>query len=347
MPDNESLSYSKSGVNIDETDAVKRDMASDIGRGDSRVLNKLGAFGSLVDGRFEGYDHPILVLKTEEPGSKQKLAFEHGSVTSIAYDLVNHLINDIIVMGADPFYVQDCIVCGKLDPPVVKALVGGIADACEAQGCALTGGETSVQPGVVEDGVYILSASAIGVVDRDSIIDGAAIEEGDAVLALASNGLHTNGYTLVRALLKNKPELKDRDIQGVSFLDMILRPHQCYYQPLRGLFKDEGLKGMAHITGGGIQDNLYRILPVTCQAVIDLSLLQVLPIFKTIRAEGLVPEDDMLRTFNMGVGMTLVCVQNSVGRIKAHLQSAGCHAYQIGRIVKGEEGVVFTGKVRW
>ena len=173
--------------------------------------------------------------------------------------------------------MQDFIVCGKIDPPVVKALVGGIADACEAQGCTLTGGETSVQPGVVEDGVYILSASAIGVVDRDNIIDGSAIEEGDAVLALASNGLHTNGYTLVRALLKNKPELKDRDIQGVSFLDMILRPHQCYYQPLKDLFKDEGLKGMAHITGGGIQDNLSRILPEECQAVIDLALLQVPP----------------------------------------------------------------------
>jgi len=147
--------------------------------------------------------------------------------------------------------------------------------------------------------------------------------------------------------LKNKPELIDRDIQGVSFLDVILRPHQCYYQPLKGLFKDEGLKGMAHITGGGIQDNLSRILPEICQAVIDLALLQVLPIFKTIRAEGLVPEDDMLRTFNMGVGMALVCAQNSVARFSAHLQSAGCHAYQIGRIVKGEKGVAFTGKIRW
>ena len=188
----------------------------------------------------------------------------------------------------------------------------------------------------------------LGLSIRNNIIDGSEIEEGDAVLALASNGLHTNGYTLVRALLKNKPELIDRDIQGVSFLDMILRPHQCYYQPLKSLFKDEGVKGMAHITGGGIQDNLSRILPETCQAVIDLSLLiQVLPVFKTIRAEGLVPEDDMLRTFNMGVGMTLVCAQNSVARIKAHLQSAGCQAYPIGRIVKGERGVVFTGKLRW
>ena len=133
----------------------------------------------------------------------------------------------------------------------------------------------------------------------------------------------------------------------MSFLDMILRPHQCYYQPLKGLFKDKGLKGVAHITGGGIQDNLSRILPETCQAVIDLALLQVLPIFKTIRAEGLVPEDDMLRTFNMGVGMTLVCAQNAVARIKAHLQSVGCHVYPIGRIVKGENGVVFTGKVQW
>ncbi len=347
MSNNRSLSYAKSGVNIDETDAVKKQMASHVGRGDARILNTLGAFGSLVDGRFAGYTHPVLVLKTEEPGSKQKLAFEHGRVASIAHDLVNHLINDIIVMGADPFYMQDCIVCGKLEPDVVKALVGGIADACEAQGCTLTGGETSVQPGVVEDGVYILSASAIGVVDRDDIIDGAAIEEGDAVLALASNGLHTNGYTLIRALLGHKPGLKDRDIQGVSFLDAIMQPHRCYYKPLKGLFRDKGLKGMAHITGGGIRDNLSRILPETLRAAVDLSLIRVLPIFKTVRAEGLVAEADMLRTFNLGVGMALVCAQHAVARIRAHLKRAGCCAYPIGQIVKGTKGVDFTGKIRW
>ena len=347
MSNDLSLSYAKSGVNIDETDAVKKHIASHVGHGDARVLNQLGAFGSLVDGRFEGYDYPVLVLKTEEPGSKQKLAFEHGRIRSIAHDLVNHLINDIIAMGADPFYVQNCIVCGKLEPAVVRTLVRGIADACEAQGCALTGGETSVQPGVVEDGVYILSASAIGVVDKDHIIDGAAIEAGDAVLALASNGLHTNGYTLVRALLKRKPELKDRKIQGVSFLDAIMRPHLCYYKAIEGLFQDEGLKGIAHITGGGIRDNLSRILPETLNARIDLPAIQVLPAFKTIRAEGSVAEADMLRTFNLGVGMALVCTREAVARILAHLNSAGCRAYPIGQIVKGTKSVDFAGEVQW
>ena len=346
MP-NTSLSYAKTGVDIDETDAVKKRIASDVGRNDARVLNRLGAFGSLVEGRFEGYDHPILVLKTEEPGSKQKLAFEHGRIRSIAHDLVNHLVDDIIAMGAAPFYVQNCIVCGKLDPAVVQTLVRGIADACEAQGCALTGGETSVQPGVVEDGVYILSASAIGVVDKNQIIDGAAIEAGDAVLALASNGLHTNGYTLVRALLENDPALKDREIQGVSFLDAIMRPHLCYYKAIRGLFRDEGLKGIAHITGGGIRDNLSRILPENLNAAIDLPAIQVLPVFKTIRAEGSVAEADMLRTFNLGVGMTLVCARDAVVRILAHLTAAGCRAYPIGQIVRGTKSVDFAGGVRW
>lgn len=344
---NNPLSYAQTGVNIDETDAVKKRMASDVGRDDARVLNPLGAFGSLVDGRFEGYDYPVLVLKTEEPGSKQKLAFEHGRVRSLAHDLVNHLINDIIVMGADPFYLQNCIVCGKLEPAVVQTLVRGIADACAAQGCALTGGETSVQPGVVEDGVYILSASAIGVVDKDRIIDGAAIEVGDAVLALASNGLHTNGYTLVRALLKRTPELKDREMRGVSFLDAIMRPHLCYYQVVKGLFRDAGLKGMAHITGGGIRDNLSRILPENLNAVIDLSAIQVLPVFKAIRAEGAVAETDMLRTFNLGVGMILVCAQDAVAQILAHLNNAGCRAYPIGHIVKGTKSVAFAGGIRW
>jgi phosphoribosylformylglycinamidine cyclo-ligase len=172
------LSYAKSGVDIDITDDVKRDMTEVIDCGDERVLNRMGAFGSLVEGRFENYRHPILVLKTEEPGSKQKLAFQHGRVSSIAYDLVHHLINDIIVMGADPIYVQDCIICGKIDPDVVKILVSSMAEACRKQGCVLTGGETSVQPGVVTDGVYILTAYGVGVIEKDSIIDGSRIEEG-------------------------------------------------------------------------------------------------------------------------------------------------------------------------
>jgi len=343
----DSLSYAKSGVDIDITDAVKRKMTDIIDCGDKRVLNRIGAFGSLVDGRFEKYTHPILVLKTEEPGSKQKLAFQYGRVSSIAYDLIHHLINDIIVMGADPIYVQDCIICGQIEPEVVNTLVSSMADACKIQGCVLTGGETSVQPGVVANGVYVLTACGIGVVEKDNIIDGSRIEEGDTVLAVASNGLHTNGYTLIRSLLEQKPELVDRDVNDETFLDAILRPHKCYYEALKDLFNHPGLKGLAHITGGGIQDNLNRILPDSLDAVIDLHSIRIPGVFEVIRNEGNVPDNDMLRTFNMGVGLTVVCSPDSFESISSHLQNNNCEYYEIGRIVTGSKKVAFEGSLAW
>jgi phosphoribosylformylglycinamidine cyclo-ligase len=208
MPEN--LSYAKAGVDIDVSDAAKREMAKSIDRGDSRVFNRVGAFASLLEGRFRDMAHPVLVMKMEEPGSKQKLAFERGLARSLAYDLVNHLVNDVMVMGAEPLYIQDCIVCGKLEPEVATDLVSAMAQACADQGCVLCGGETSVQPGMVAPGLYILSACAVGVVERDRILDGSSIGEGDAVLAVGSNGLHTNGYSMVRRLLEKDPGLGAR-----------------------------------------------------------------------------------------------------------------------------------------
>ncbi len=342
-----SLSYSKVGVDIDVTDAAKREMAKSIDRGDPRVLNRLGAFASLLEGRFEGYDHPILVMKTDEPGSKQKLAFDLGRARPIGYDLVNHLINDVIVMGAQPLYVQDCIVCGKIDADVVTTLVAAMADACREQGCVLCGGETSVQPGVVTEGVYVLSATAVGVVEKRNVIDGSAIAEGDVVLGVASNGLHTNGYTLVRKLLNRNAQLAERRVDGERFLDLIMRPHKCYYSAVRDVFGDPHLKGLAHITGGGIRDNLNRILPADLDACVDLSLLQVPEVFRVIRDAGSVPESDMLRTFNMGVGLAVVCSPEATDRMVSHLQQHGCASYPIGTIVSGSKKVRLKGHIQW
>lgn len=340
-------SYSKSGINLDETDAVKRQMKSFIDKGDPRVLNNLGAFGSLVEGRFEGYSHPILVLKTEEPGSKQKLAFQHHFLPSIAYDLINHLINDIIVMGADPIYAQDCIICGKMEPEVIKVLVANMAEACRAQGCVLTGGETSVQPGVIAEGEYILSASAIGVVDKDQIVDGSKIEKGDSVLALAANGPHTNGYSLIRKLLEMKPDLLNRELEGVSFLETIMRPHKCYYQAAKGLFGHSFLKGLAHITGGGIQDNLNRILPASVDAVIDLRTFQIPRVFKIIRSEGEVIDSDMVRTFNLGIGLAAIVDRDAKAEVISHFLQINCDCFEIGHITDGGGKVRFEGILNW
>ena len=341
------LSYASTGVDIDQTDAAKREMAKSMETSDPRVLNRIGAFASLIDASFPGYDHPVLVHKSEEPGSKQKIAFAHGRHGSVCYDMVNHLIDDIVVMGAEPVSIQDVIVCGTMDGHIVNDLVTALADACRQQDCALTGGETSVQPGVVPDGLYVLTASVIGVVDRDKIIDGSQIQTGDQIIVLASNGLHTNGYTLVRALIDRQPDLIDHDVAGESLLDAVLKPHTCYFQPLRGLYAHPGLRGMAHITGGGLQDNLNRVLPPDCNARLDLAALEIPAIFRVLKAVGDLDDEDMMRTFNMGAGMALVVAPEAVDEIVAYLAAKDCRAYRMGEIVPGQQKVEFESALAW
>lgn len=343
------LTYSEAGVNIDAANDAKRAMSASINdTGNSRVLNRVGAFASLYDIRFDEYKHPVLVLKTEEPGSKQLLAFRYDRIESICADMINHLINDCIVMGATPLSVQDAIICGKLEKDRVVRIVDGIAAACKAQGCNLTGGETSEQPGVIDPGVYILTSSIVGIVEKDEIIDGSAIAEGDVVLSLESSGLHTNGYTLVRSLMQNNPELVDSNLSdGRSFIDTILEPHRCYYQSVRELFSTGKIKGMAHITGGGVRENLDRILPATLNAEIDLAQYSVQPIFKLIRDIGAVGDAEMLRTFNMGVGLAVVCRSSDADEVRGHIESKGVPCRAIGRVVPGSGAVEFVNTLNW
>jgi phosphoribosylformylglycinamidine cyclo-ligase len=243
--------------------------------------------------------------------------------------------------------VQDCIVCGRLEPDVVDALVSGMAEACREQGCSLTGGETSEQPGTLAAGTYVLTACGVGLVDRGKIIDGSAVTEGDVVLAVASNGLHTNGYSLVRALLADQPELAGADVDGEPFLDVVLRPHTCYLRAMEPLFGSAGLHGMAHITGGGIRDNLRRILPSGIEAVIDVGQLRIPRVFHKIRDAGGVADADMLRTFNMGVGLTAVVAPGAASDVLAAFARAGCDGYPIGTIGAGGGDVRLEGSLRW
>ncbi len=344
---NEPLSYHRAGVNIAAADNAKRQMARSLETSDERVMNRIGAFATLVDGRFPEYQHPILVLKTEEPGSKQKLALQHGRYRSICQDMIHHLVNDIIVMGAMPVSVQDCIVCGKLETDVVTELVDGMAAACREQGCVLTGGETSEQPGVLDPGAYILTSSIIGVVEKAHILDGSRITEGDVAIAVASNGLHTNGYSLVRALLERDPLLAGAMVANRTFLDAVLEPHRCYYRPFQSLYRQPELRGMAHITGGGIAGNLNRILPEGLNARVDLSHLHLLPVFNLIRMRGAVKDEEMLRTFNLGVGMVLVAKPSAADFIQRSLQDHDLESNLIGEIVPGDRQVEFTGSLRW
>ena len=342
------ISYKTSGVDIDTANATKKEIGKVLDTSaDSVVLNKVGAFATLFDGKFPDYKHPVLVFKTEEPGTKQKLAFENDSIETVCYDLVNHLINDAIVMGAKPLSMQDCIVCGKLEKEKVLKIITTMSLACKDNGCLLTGGETSEQPGVVDTGTYILTASIVGVVEKHLILDGSKIEKGDIVLGIASSGIHTNGLSLVRKIMKENPEILNEKYLGKTFIETVLTPHRCYYNSLKELFPNKNLVGLAHITGGGIKENLNRILPENLNADIDLGTIKILPIFKSLKKFGNLEDADMLRTFNMGVGMTAVVKKEFVKDAILHLDTFSMDTYVIGEIVDGKKEVNFINNLNW
>lgn len=342
----ENFSYSKAGVDISYTDAMKREMAEFLKTDDPRVLNGLGPFASLYDLSFLNAEDPVLVLKSEEPGSKQKLAMEYGYGESICHDMINHLVNDIAVMGAKPLAVLDTIVCGNAEKETIKSFVKGISEACRENECALVGGETSIQPQVVDKGVYILTSSIAGIVSRKEIIDGSSIREGDAVLAAASNGLHTNGYSLVRLLMDKMPQIKLEKIEGEPFIEKIMKPHTPYYRAVKQIFGNPGVHGMAHITGGGIEGNLCRIIPDGLCAEIDLSRIRPLPVFSFIQRVGNIDEEEMLSTFNCGVGLNIVVSQEDkecvIRRISRYYE-----CYEIGVVKKGRKKIEFRNHISW
>ena len=342
------ITYEKSGVDINNADATKREMAKYVNSDNQRVLNKVGAFASLYDVKFPEMKNPVLVLKTEEPGSKQKFAFKYKKIKNICYDMINHLTNDIIVMGATPLTVQDAIICSKIEKDVVSDLVKYISQACKENGSVLTGGETSEQPDVVEKGVYVLTSSIVGIVEKDEIIDGSKIEKGDVVLALPSNGIHTNGFSFLRMLMEQFPGIENEIVEnGETFLEIIMRSHSPYYKVLAPLFGNKALRGMAHITGGGIQDNLNRILPENLSAQIDLAKIKILPIFKFIKEKSQASDKELLRTFNMGVGMTVVVKKGTEGEFLEHFEKLGTAAYVIGEIIDGNKTVVFKNNLQY
>jgi len=344
--DADGLSYSKAGVDIAYTDTIKKEMARHLQTNDRRVLNGLGPFASLYDVNFTEIREPVLVMKSEEPGSKQKLAMEYGYTESICHDMINHLVNDIVQMGAKPLAVLDTIVCGKAEKDTVSSLIKGISDACRENECSLVGGETSVQPLVVDPGVYILTSSIVGIAEKSKIIDGSAIKEGDSVLAVASNGLHTNGYSLVRLLMDRMPKIKLDRIDGMTFIEQIMKPHTPYYAAIKEVMNTGDIHGMAHITGGGIEGNLSRIIPDGLSAAIDLSKVRVLNIFKYIRNNGNISDDEMLRTFNCGVGFMLIVSKESSMTLSRHIGKY-YNCYEIGRIEKNTEKVIFEGRINW
>lgn len=342
----ETISYSKAGVDITYTDSIKKDMAKHLESKDPRVLNSLGQFASLYDIHFPAIKEPVLVLKAEEPGSKQKLAMEYGYTESICHDMINHLVNDIVVMGARPLAVLDTIICGNAEKDTINTLVKGISDACRENDCSLVGGETSIQPSVIDDRVYVLTASIAGIVEKEQIIDGSTIKEGDCVISVASNGLHTNGYSLVRFLMDKMPQIKLDKIDGITFIEQIMKPHTPYYPALKDILNKGMIRGMAHITGGGIAGNLCRIIPEGLSAEINLSELHIPNVFKFIRNQGKIDDAEMLQTFNCGVGLSIVAAPEHKSQVIEHI-SKYHDCREIGKIVRAEAPVSFTGRLSW
>ncbi len=301
------------------------------------VLGKIGGFGGLFAPNFSDLREPVLVASVDGVGTKLKIAFAMNRHDTVSADLVNHCVNDIAVLGARPLFFLDYIGAERLEPKVFDQILSGFTKACRAAGCALIGGETAQMPGMYRTGEYDLAGCIVGVVDRKAMIDGSRIRPGDAILGLASNGLHTNGYSLARKILLEQMRLKlDAKFDGLrqSLGKELLRTHKNY-QPLLAKVPREQLHGLAHITGGGLIDNLPRVLPKTCDAVIDTTSWRVPPIFEMLAQNGNVAREEMYQVFNMGIGMAAVIPETDAAATAKSLR-----ARVIGRIERG------TGEVR-
>ena len=342
----DAITYADAGVDIDRANRTKKRIKYLAHKTFTRgVLSEIGGFGGLFAVDKSKYVDPILVSSVDGVGTKLKVAFEMGVHHTIGADLVNHCVNDIAVQGAAPIFFMDYLATGKLDPEIAEKVVEGLADACKHNGCALIGGETAEMPGFYPEGEYDLAGFIVGVVDREKIVTGKTVEIGDVVLGLASNGLHTNGYSLARKLLFEvahyTPETYVNELKG-KVGNELMRPHKSYWPIIKKLVAGECVSAMAHITGGGITENLPRVLPRGTAAVIELGSWPVLPIFDHLQTLGSVPQEEMLRTFNMGVGMILVIPSKKFKKAQTLLDRAGEKFYNIGRIVKGDRKVMYT-----
>ena len=338
------ISYSDAGVDIDAatraTDRIKELARRTFNQ---RTLSEIGSFGGMFDGAFPNLAQPVLVASADGVGTKLKIAFATGVHNTVGRDLVNHCVNDILVQGARPLFFLDYIATGKLSPDVVASIVEGITNGCRENGCVLLGGETAEMPGFYGDGEYDIAGFIVGVVDREKIIDGKTIAPGDVLLAMPSAGLHTNGYSLARKLFfevagyephTNVPEL------GMTAGEALLLPHMSYLKPLDGLLDQKMIKGLAHITGGGLTDNIPRILPEGTAVKIERDSWSTPPLFELLRRLGNVSDSEMYRTFNMGIGMVIVCAESDAQTIEQHLSVQGETSYRIGNIIAGNREVL-------
>ena len=339
------MDYKASGVDIDAgNETVRRIRALARSTFTSGVLSEIGSFGGLFRLEPGQYREPVLVASADGVGTKLKVAFLAHRHDSIGRDLVNHCVNDILVQGAEPLFFLDYLATGQLSPAVAESIVGGIAAACRDNGCALLGGETAEMPGFYGEGEYDVAGFIVGVVDRPRLISGRTIAVGDVLVGIPSSGLHTNGYSLARRVIFEHLRLTVNSyVPELSRTvgDALLEPHRSYLPFIRPLLDGGRIKGMAHITGGGITDNLPRVLPHGTAAVIETSAWEVPPIFRWLQQSGNIPGDDMMRTFNMGIGLIIVTGRDDAESLIGELAARGGRdARRIGEIVPGEPPAV-------
>jgi phosphoribosylformylglycinamidine cyclo-ligase len=341
------LTYADAGVSIDAGNALVKAIGP-LARSTARpgANAELGGFGGFFDLKAAGYSDPLLVAANDGVGTKLKLAIETGRHAGVGIDLVAMCANDLVVQGAEPLFFLDYYATGKLDNEVAAAVVGSIAEGCRQAGCALIGGETAEMPGMYAEADYDLAGFCVGAVERNNVVTGEDIAPDDLILGLASSGVHSNGFSLVRRIIEQERWNLDDTLPGVgglSLAEILLEPTRIYVRSLLPLVQEGRIKGLAHVTGGGLLENIPRVLPDNCHAVVDADRWNLPPIFALLQEGGRITPQEMARTFNCGVGMAVIAAPEQIDSVSAALESAGETVFEIGRIEQGERGCTVSG----
>jgi phosphoribosylformylglycinamidine cyclo-ligase len=343
MTERAPVTYRDAGVDIDAGDELVERIKPRVRRSmRPEVLGGIGGFGALVEVPLDRYRKPVLVSGTDGVGTKLRLAIDTRRHDGVGIDLVAMCVNDVIVQGAEPLFFLDYYASGKLDVDVGERVIAGIVEGCVQAGCALVGGETAEMPGMYHGADYDLAGFCVGVVEKDAIIDGSKTRAGDAVLGLPSSGPHSNGFSLIRKILQLSGADLDAELQGVSLIDRLMAPTRIYVKPLLKLMREVPLHGLSHITGGGLVDNVPRVLPEGLEVVLESSAWPREPVFEWLQQQGKVANAEMYRVFNCGIGMTIQLPASDAQRAIGILQTAGQQALLIGEVRSGTRGVVIA-----
>ncbi|MGD9841989.1 MAG: phosphoribosylformylglycinamidine cyclo-ligase [Steroidobacteraceae bacterium] len=341
MSDQSSLTYRDAGVDIDAGEALIERIKPHVKRSMRReVMGGLGGFGALFEVPIDRYRKPVLVSGTDGVGTKLRLAIETGRHDTIGIDLVGMCVNDVVVQGAEPLYFLDYYATGKLSVPVAESVIKGIVDGCVLAGCALIGGETAEMPGMYAAGDYDLAGFCVGIVEKDNIIDGSKTQAGDVLIALPSSGPHSNGYSLIRKLLERAQATPATQLGDGLLYDALLAPTRIYVKNILALMQQVPVHGVAHITGGGLLENIPRVVPEGLEVALDRKSWTLPPVFQWLQQVGNIDEHEMLRTFNCGVGMTICVAPQNLDKALQTLADLQEPAFVIGKVRVGNDGVV-------